>query len=425
MKRYMAILLAVVMVLSMAGCQKASGLFHENSTSEGAVSEDGNEDGIFKVGFIFPAEEEAPDTETREDAVRKMQKELDLTDDQILMSTNISKEACSDEIKALMKKGCDVIFALGARYEEPVLAAAEEHSGVQFCIEGGREIVNNTLSNVHTFNSRIHEAYFAAGIAAGMKINDMLNEGKIDRYDCRIGFVAYKETPETTTCINAFYLGVKRMCSQSTVDVRYVGKRGNYDADGEAARQLAASGVSLMCQYTFTTAVAAVCAQNEIPVIGNEENIINIAPNMAIASTYTDWSVYYIKAVKAAMEGEEIEQDWCGGYKSGTVRLTQLNDKHVPYGTASRLIEVEQELRNQTAKIYDTERFTIKGESLESLMEYSDEFKPYKKYVKDGEYKEQSKVSNPTFSHLIDGISISTTNYITESEETDTTEEEQ
>ncbi|MDO4977869.1 MAG: BMP family ABC transporter substrate-binding protein [Eubacteriales bacterium] len=420
MKKYIAILLAVVMLFSLAGCKKDKS--QEMNTSEGETTVK-MDDGSLKIGFILPAESGAPDTEAREDAIRKMQYEAGLNDSQIFINENVSAEACADVISEQVKEGCNLIFACGARYEEATLAAAEEHSDVQFCIEGGKTSIDSELSNVHTFNSKIFEAYYAAGVAAGMEINYLLNIGDVRPEECTIGFVAYKECPETTTCINAFYQGVKRKNSQCTVAVRYVGKRGNYDADGEEARQLVARGTCLMCTYNYTTAVGAVCAENGIPVVGCQNNMINVSPKRSMMSTYTDWSVYYIEAVNSLINGAEIAKDWCGGYKEGAVRLTQINDVHIAKGIAQELVNIEKELKNGKAKIFALDSFKINDVSLDQLVKDDDAFKKYKKYIKNGELKEQSLSSAPIFEHRIDGIQVSTDNFLHQEESEGETEE--
>ena len=125
--------------------------------------------------------------------------------------------------------------------------------------------------------------------------------------------MAYDKTAKTTSCINAFYLGVERVCSQSSILVRYVGKRGVYDADGKAARQLIAAGVKMMAQYTYTTAVATVCAENDTPLIGNDVNLISTAPKDALTSVTSDWSKYYTYAVNKVLNGKEIAAELDSG----------------------------------------------------------------------------------------------------------------
>ncbi len=417
MKRYIALLLVVVlMVCSMAGCKKSSKKAKEAPGE--ATTNEGIEDSSLKIGFILPAQQNAPDTKAREDGIRKMQSATGIKDSQLIIKENVSKDDCAEEIKNMAKKDCQIIFALGVRYEEAVLEAAKEYDKIQFCIEGGRDSINSGLNNVHTFNSKIYQAYYLNGILAGMRLNYMLNDGQITPDNIKVGFLAYKECEETTTCINAFYIGMRTMCSQaSSMAVRYVGKRGNYDADGLEARQLAGEGCKVMATYTFTTAAAAVCAENGISVFGNEENIINMAPKKAITSTYTDWGVYYTEAVKDLIEGKEIPSDWVGGYKEGVVRLTKLNDAFLVDGMAEKVMEVEKQFRNKGVKVFDLEKFAINGASLDSLAANISEFKEYKSSIKNGEFKEQSKSSAPIFKHRVDGIYVSTEDYVTAMEE--------
>ena len=229
-----------------------------------------------------------------------------------------------------------------------------------------------------------------------------------------IGFVAYEKNAKTTSCINAFYLGVERACSQSDILVRYVGKRGVYDADGKAARQLIAAGVKMMAQYTYTTAVATVCAENDTPLIGNEENLISIAPKDALTSVTSDWSTYYTYAVNKVLEGKEIKTDWTAGYAENAVIISQLNDQHIADGTAERVAELEKNLRAGNAKVFNTEKFTIDGSSLEELAKSNKKFKKYKKYIKNGKLQESMTQSKSVFDVFVDGITESTQDYLAE-----------
>ena len=190
----------------------------------------------------------------------------------------VKKADCEKKAAELVEKGCDIIFAENPNLESILEEAAKKYPDVQFCQESGKLAKKSGLSNFHNYDTRIYEAYHVAGLVAGVKLNHLLDKGDISASECVIGFVAYDKTAKTTSCINAFYLGVERVCSQSSILVRYVGKRGVYDADGKAARQLIAAGVKMMAQYTYTTAVATVCAENDTPLIGNDVNLISTAP---------------------------------------------------------------------------------------------------------------------------------------------------
>lgn len=430
MKRYIAIVLSVLMILQTVGCNKAKDLFPENTASGGTSQTESVDEKGMKVGFIFPRGTDATDTISRVEGIRKMQFETGLKDSQVQIKTDVSKEECEDQIDKLVEEGCNIIFTNSSTYESTVLEAASKYPNVQFCQEDGKKAKNSGLSNMHNYYVRLYEGYYAAGVAAGMKLNALLNSGRIESGNCVIGFVANKEDPETTSCINAFYLGVGEVCSQASMMVRYADSTGVYDDDGECAKQLVEAGVGLMAQFTATTAVAAVCAENDIPIVGNDVNIIDVAPSEALTSAVADWSVYYTYAVNCLLKGKAIDTDWCGGYKEGAVTLTQLNDKHLADGTVEKLIEVENSLKSGKAKVFDTEKFTVNGKSLESLVEEDDDFKGYKKYIKNGEYQESEKRSAPSMEFFVDGVEESTYDYLEEensteedTEETDSIEE--
>lgn len=428
MKRYIAIILSVLLMIQACGCSTARDLFPESTASQGdgqtvALDEEG-----LKVGFLFPSNNDATDTTSHVEGIRKMQVETGLSDTQVIIKKNVGKDNCASAIDELVEKGCNIIFACDKSFEAKVVDAASKYPEVQFCQEDGKKAKKSGLDNMHNFYVHLYEAYYAAGVAAGMKLNDMLNRGSISSSNCVIGFVANEESPENISCLNAFYLGVGQVCSQASMMVRYVDSKGVYDDDGEAAKQLVEAGVGMMCQHTYTTAVAAVCAENDIPVVGNEVNIINAAPKEAITSAAADWSVYYTYAVNCVLNGEEIDVDWCGGYEDGAVTLTQLNDAVLIDGTVDRLKEVEKNLRSGKEKVFDTEKFTVDGDSLDELAKTDQDYKKYKNVVVNGEFKESYKRSAPTMDILVDGVEVSTYDYLEEdedsSESTTETEEE-
>ena len=158
--------------------------------------------------------------------------------------------------------------------------------------------------------------------------------------------MACEKNAKTTSCINAFYLGVERACSQSSVLVRYVGKRGVYDADGKAA---------------------TVCAENDTPLIGNDINLISTAPKDALTSAISDWSVYYTYAVNKVLKDKEIATDWTAGYAENAVVLSQLNDEHISDGTVEKVAELEKNLRAGNAKVFNIEKLMDENDRYQRL----------------------------------------------------------
>ncbi len=418
MKRWMIIGLTMVLIMTAAGCSSTQGLQSENTGGKQETTAKSVDESGIKVGFVLPSGSDATDTASYTEEIRQMQYELGLTDNQVLIESDVSKSDSADVLDSLAEQDCRIVFACDKKYESAAVEAAKVHPDVEFCVEDGKKAKKSGQANLHNYYVRLYEGYYAAGQIAGMKLNDMLNRGNISSDNCLIGFVANRESPETYSCANAFYLGVEEVCSQSTMYVRYTDKTANYDADAESAQQLVAAGAGFMTQSVSTTAVAVICAESDVPIVGNEVNVIDCAPSEAITSVKSVWSVYYTYAVDCALNGEDIDTDWCGGYAEGAVTLTQLNDEHLVDGTTDRLMEAEKALRNGTAKIFDTEKFTVNGQSLTELAAGDSAYSKYARYISDGEYKESSTRSAPTMGFFIDGVEESTYNYLS-SEESD------
>lgn len=412
MRKHIAVIMALVMALSICGCGSSKSLFPENTGNKQQTNQ--ADSGSLKVGYLLSSDGDAPDTVARVQGIRKMQEKTGIADDQIVIEESVKQADCEKKVAELVEKECSIIFAENPNFESVLEEAAKQYPDVQFCQEGGKLAKDSGLSNFHNYDTRIYEAYHVAGLVAGAKLNHLLDRGDISASDCVIGFVAYDKNAKTTSCINAFYLGVERVCSQASVLVRYAGKRGVYDADGKAARQLIAAGVKLMAQYTYTTAVATVCAENDTPLIGNEVNLISTAPKDALTSVTSDWSKYYTYAVNKVLKGKAIAADWTAGYAEDAVVISQLNDEHVSDGTAAKVAELEKNLRAGNAKVFNTEKFTIDGSSLDTLAASNKSFKKYKKYIKNGNFRESMTQSKSIFDTFIDGITESTQDYLAE-----------
>lgn len=414
MKRWITFLLCFITLISIAGCgllQDVSDKKQEKKTIVGS-----KEESEVKAGFIFSSDSEDLGTKARIEGIRKMQKKTGLKDSQIVMAQSVTENNFSDTIQSMIEDGCVIIFSTDAAFEDEMIAAAKEQPDVEFCQEMGENAKSSKLSNMHNYYTRIYEAYYISGITAGMKLNDMLNEGDASLDSCAVGFVASEESAQTISCYSAFYIGVRQMNSQVGMKVRYVGESGDVDKDKEAANQLVAQGVTVMASFTSTNGVASVCAGHNIPVIGSEENVISAAPDDAITSAVTDWSVYYIYAVNACLKGEEIETDWCEGYKEGAVGISQLNDNNLVDGTLDQIASAESDLCSGKTKIFDTANFTVEGESIEEAVNHS-KYKSYAGFVSEGEFHESERSSAPAFDLMIDGIEISEEDYVSMQQE--------
>lgn len=222
MRKHIAVVMAVIMALSICGCGSSKSLFPENTGEQQETKT--ADSGSMKVGYLLSSDGDAPDTVARVQGIRKMQEQTGIKDDQIIIKESVKKSDCEKKAAELAEKGCSIIFSENPEFESVLEETAKKYPKVQFCQEGGKLAKDSELSNFHNYDTRIYEAYHVAGLVAGIKLNHLLDKGDISAEDCVIGFVACEKNAKTTSCINAFYLGVERACSQSSVLVRYVGK---------------------------------------------------------------------------------------------------------------------------------------------------------------------------------------------------------
>jgi basic membrane protein A len=410
MKRFTAALLALLLAMSLAGC----GLSRKKaeSSTESKESQEKVENSNLKAGFLFSGDSEATSTIARKNDIEKMQGATGLTDSQIITVENVKKDNIGKKVKELVDQGCSIIFCTDCDLEGKTIKCAAKYPDVVFCQEGGRKADESGQSNYYTYNTRMFEAYHVGGLVAGKKLVERLNNGKAEPYSFQVGFVADKKSPEAISCAMAFFLGIKRSYSRAQMYIRYVGSEGVYDDDGKEAKQLALAGVSVMGEYTSTTAVAAVCAENDIPVVGRDLGMLDVAPKDALTSVLSDWSMYYTYAIDQLDKGQPIDKDWSAGYAEGANIISQLNDQYIAAETVYDVADLEKNIRAGKAKIFNTQNFTIGEQKLEDLVKADKEYSHFKPYVKGGQYMECKEHSAPEWDVLIDGSEVSDYDYI-------------
>lgn len=392
MKKILALLLAVVMVFALAAC---------------GGGEEQKDD--FKVGFIFLHDENSTYDKNFMDAAAAVQKELGLTDDQVLYKINTPESnACYEAALELVDAGCDVIFGDSFGFESHLLKAAKEHPEVQFCHATGTNAKTAGVANYHNAFASIYEGRYLAGIAAGMKLNEMIAEGKFTAEEAKMGYVGAFPYAEVISGFSSFYLGAKSVCPTVTMEVKYTNSWFDIGAEKEAAQALIQSGCKLISQHADSEGAPKACEENGIPNIAYNINTASIGPNTAIISSKISWEPYMKLMIESVMKGEEIPVDWTGTLATGSVQLTELNEKVAAEGTQAALDAAAEKLKNGEIHVFDTSTFTVGGKALDenTLADVVPDanYEADTKVVSDGYYHESEYRSAPYFFEVIDGI---------------------
>lgn len=431
-KKLIGIVLSLTMVGALlAGCggasaddsadsaaAGASGSATESSTGAAAAGASGTAAAAFspvakediKVGVIYIGDENEGYTASHMAGIDEMQENLGLSDDQIIEKTGIPEdESCYDAAVDLAEQGCNVIFATSFGHEDYLLQAAQEYPDIRFAHATGYKAASAGLSNFSNYFTKIYEARYVAGVVAGLKLNEMIDDGTITEDTAKIGYVGAFPYAEVISGFTSFYLGARSVCPSVTMEVQYTNSWADMSKENETAKKLIADDCVLISQHADTTGAPSACEEAGVPCVGYNVDMISVAPNTALTSPTNDWGPFYTEAVQDVIDGTQIPTDWSEGLADGSSKITALNEDVVAEGTDAKVEEVESAIEDGSLHVFDTSTFTVGGKTLEEIIdEGGDEADALKPYVSDGYYHESEVQSAPSFSEIIDGITSMT-----------------
>lgn len=354
-----------------------------------------------KVGFVFIGDENEGYTAAHYNGALEMKEALGLSDDQIIVKWNIPEdETAQDAAMDLADQGCQIVFANSFGHESYIIEAAKEYPQVQFCHATGFQAASSGLPNMHNYFTSIYEARYVSGVVAGLKLNQMIEDGTIAKDACKIGYVGAYPYAEVISGYTSFFLGVRSVCPDAAMEVKYTNSWASFDLEKEAADALISDGCVLISQHADTTGAPTACEAAGVPCVGYNISMIATAPNQALTSSTNNWGAYVTEAVKHVVDGTEIPVDWCKGFSEGAVLITELNDKAVAPGTKEKVEEVERKLAAGEIHVFDTSTWTQDGKTLDTYKKDGSDIE----YISDGYFHESEFASAPSFDILIDGI---------------------
>ena len=415
MKKTLSILLAMGLTVSMfAGCGSSASENNaadktNNETSTEAGSEGAASASDIKVGVIYIGDENEGYTAAHMAGIDEMMANLGLDESQVIEKTTVPEdESAYDAAVDLADRGCNIIFATSFGHETYVMQAAAEFPDIQFCHATGYQAAGSGLSNMHNYFDAIYEARYVSGVVAGMKLNEMIENGDITADQAKIGYVGAYPYAEVISGFTSFYLGAKSVCESVTMEVQDTNSWADMAGEKEVATQLIADNCVLISQHADTTGAPTACEEAKVPCVGYNVDMTSVAPDAALTSPTNNWGVYYTYAVPCVLDGTPIDTDWCKGFSEDAVRITPVNEAVAAEGTNEKVEEVEAAIKDGSLHVFDTSAFTVNGSSLEDLIAEGGDYAKYADYVSDGYYHESELASAPSFDIIIDGITSKT-----------------
>ncbi len=392
-KKVLSIALAALMVLSLAavvtGCGSSSG------------------DESLKVGFIYLHDENSTYDNNFLTAAKEACEKMGV---EMVNKTNIDEsDACKEAALDLVDQGCDIVFADSFGHEDFMIEAAKANPEVQFLHATGTKAHTEKLDNFHNAFASIYEGRYLAGVAAGMKINEMIKDGKFKKDEAKMGYVGAHPYAEVKSGYTSFYLGAKSVCPSVTMEVTFTGSWYDETLEKEAANKLISDGCVLISQHADSMGAPTACESANVPNVSYNGSTAKACPNTFIVSSKINWAPYFEYAIKCVQDGKAIDADWTGTLATGSVELTEVNEKAAAEGTQEAIDAAKADLEEGKVKVFDTANFTVKGKALKSYKADVDtdaEFKGDTEVIKDGVFEESKYRSAPYFDIDIDGITV-------------------
>ena len=391
MKKVLALALALVMCLALVSFASA-----ESKTVKLGVILLHDEDSTYDLNFLNAVNETA-ETLGIEVEIRK----------------NIPESsACYDAAAELADNGCNIVFADSFGHESFLIEAAKEFPEVQFLHATGTMAHTEGLENFHNAFAAIYEGRYLAGVAAGMKLNEIKAAGKLKGEVPMMGYVGAYTYAEVISGYTSFYLGAKSVCPDVTMKVQFTGSWYDEMEEKSAAEALIAAGCDLISQHADSMGAPTACENAGIPNISYNGSTIESCPNTFIVPSRIDWAPYLIYVCNQVAAGKAVDTDWTGTIATGSVVLTDINTAVAAEGTVEKIAELKAAFEAGTLNVFDTatEGFiTVNGEALTSYLADVDTDPAYTadtEVVSDGYFHESEYRSAPYFDVNIDGIEL-------------------
>ena len=421
MKKFLALIIALVMALSLVACG-------EQKQPDDTDAPDGDQQtATVKVGFITLHDENSTYDLNFINAAKEAIANLGLTDADYILKTNVPEgQECYETAMNLVDEGCNIIFADSFGHEPYMIDAAKEHPEVQFCHSTGNRAHTEGLANYHNAFASIYEGRYLAGIAAGLKLNEMIEAGKFTADEAKMGYVGAFTYAEVVSGYTSFFLGARSVCPTVTMDVTFTGSWYDEALEKEGAQLLIDKGCKLISQHADSLGAPTACENAGVPNVSYNGSTQDACPNTYIISSRINWAPYYEMCIKAVMDGTEIPADWVGTLATNSVVLTDLNTNVAAAGTAEAIAAATEKLEKGEIHVFDCANFTTKVDDntntfkadylkldeaghITSYMADVDTDAAYAgdtEVIKDGYFAESEFRSAPYFDLQIDGINL-------------------
>ena len=405
MKKLFACLLAMMMVLSLVACSNGGNTDTENTGND-------DETKTYTVGMVCIGNSEmAYDRNfyNAADNAKEILAQKGINIEWKYTYDHPEGDPVADDCIELAEDGAIAVFLNSYGMENAMLKVAGDYPDTVFAALTNEGSKSDELENTVNAFPSIYEGRYLAGVAAGMKLNEMIANNEITEEEAVLGYVGAYTYSEVVSGYTAFYLGARSVCPSATMLVEFIGSWGDPAMEATTAQDLIDRGAVIVSQHSDSTTPATTCQQNGKYHVGYNISMTDVAPDASIVSSTIDWTNYFVYVIETIVNGGTVAQDYIGyGLKTGDVKLTELNEAIAAEGTKEAIDAAADAISNGSLMVFDTSKFTVNGETpTESFIDMNADFTPDDtNAISDGYFHESFYKSAPSFDLRIDGITL-------------------
>ncbi len=411
MKKFLAMLLALVMVLSLVACGAKDEPAPEKEEAPKVEEPSGKEEAPadLKVGLICVHDINSGYDAAHIEGLEGAFDALGLDKSQIVFKYNIPEdETCADTAVDLAEQGCNLIISNSYGHQTYMQDVAEDYPEVTFVAATGDMAAPSGLDNLKNIFPYTYESRYVSGVVAGMKLKELMDAGEVT--DPYVGYVGAFPYAEVVSGYTAFFLGIQSIVPEAHMDVQYTNSWYDPVAEGEAANMLMSKGCVIIGQHADSTgAPAAVQAALEGGTtaysVGYNIDMLAVAPEAALTSAQNVWAVLYQATIESFLAGE-VPTDFACGVAEGAQKISALGPNCAD-GTQEAVDAAWSGIADGSLKVFDTSKFTVGGEEVTTAFALDtdgDWVNDTAEAIVDGAFVESVHRSAPYFSLRIDGI---------------------
>ena len=344
-------ILALVLVLALVASVAVALVACDDSTD-------------FKFGLICLHGENSTYDKNFIDAAREACDDLGV---ELVLRTDIPEAAeCYNTAVDLVDDGCDLIFADSFGHESYILQAAKEFPNVRFAHATGTTAHTENVANFHNAFASIYEGRYLAGIVAGYELLDRYdtdNDGVITDAEAKVGYVGAHPYAEVVSGYTSFFLGVRSVVENATMEVTYTGSWYDYPGEKTAAQTLIDRGCTLISQHADSMGAPEACEAAGIPNVTYNISTAASCPKTYVAGSKINWAPYFKYIIQCAMDGKDIDADWTGDFSTDSVAVLDFG-ANVSDEAKQAVATAKAAILDGTLEVFDCSTFTVGGEHL-------------------------------------------------------------